>query len=449
MDVGTLDHYEHIHFGQSAQISPNLPTMTTVGNLDLYQAHFIYDGLSYQGIAGADNESYYAYQVGRVLFVHLNSMDTYAAQQQWLMKVMAAVDQDDSVDWVISLIHHPYQAEQYVGDISQTLRDSWMAILTGSPKHVLNIGGHHHLYARGQTRKWPTYHMISGGTAWDQYWGQSTEVDFDDGQKTISNWAWQIIDIDVENREMTVDSYAEAHPIIYANNGQNMHYNGRLIDSFHRKLDSSAPDQPEILNTITAPVTLPYTFKSSAFSTSGNEKLNSTQFQIAPDAGFANLKKDILRDYEDIYGDTGAPDYEPVDVNKDVDILKCTIAQYGLANGSYYLRVRHRDRNTIWSDWSDPVAFTIEGSNNGDPELSIDQSRYQSGDDVVVTYDNGYGNAKDWIGIYEQGQTPSSTESTQSSYVSGQAGSATFSGLADGQYFAGFFQEKKLYPGSN
>ncbi len=448
VDVGTLDHYENIHFAQSAPLSPNLPIMTTVGNheyysdgnLDNYRAHFIYDGTSYQGIAPASDESYYAYQSGRVLFIHLNSMRTDAVQQQWLTQVIDAADQDTSVDWVISIIHHPYQAEQYVGDISATFRNQWMGILSASPKHVLNIGGHHHLYARGQTREWPTYHMISGGTAWDQYWGQSTETDFDDVQKTIANWAWQIIDIDVANRSMTVESYAEAHPIIYKNNGGIMHYNSRLIDRFERQLDGVIPDTPEISNTISAAVTLPYTFRSSPFSSPGGRQLNSTQFQIATDIDFSNLVVDRIRDYENIYGDTGAPHYEPVDIHAGVDIMQWEVPAFGLNNGEHYIRVRHRDRNVEWSQWSDARAFTVEGSTDGPPATNLDKSRYQSGEDVTVTYVNGYGNARDWLAVYRKGQTPGSASSNAWTYVPEPSGVHSFSGLADGEYFVAFME---------
>ncbi|WP_020406192.1 fibronectin type III domain-containing protein [Hahella ganghwensis] len=446
VDVGTLDHYENLHFAQSAALSPNLPIMTTVGNHEYYYdgnlanygAHFIYDGLSYQGIQGAEDESYYAYQVGRVLFVHMNSMRADALQQNWLGQIVTAADADSSVDWIISVIHHPYQAEQYVGDISQTLRDSWISILSSTRKHVLNIGGHHHLYARGQTREWPTYHMISGGTAWDQYWGQSNEVDYDDVQKTIANWAWQVIDIDIANREMLVETYAEAHPIRYKSEG--FHYNSRLIDRFHRKLDSVAPMQPAITNVINGQIALPYTFESTAFNTADSEQLNSTQFQIATESSFDNLAVDRIRDYENIFGDTGAPLYEPVDIHENVNILNWEIPAYGLANGDYYIRVRHRDRNMEWSEWSDAVAFTVEGSSDGDPELVLSKTRFQSGETVDVDYTGGRGNSKDWIGIYRKGETPNGTQATLWKYVPAPSGSVSFDGLQDGEYFVGFFE---------
>jgi hypothetical protein len=447
VDVGTLEQYEKVHFKMSAPVSGNLPIMTTVGNheyyydgsLALYQAHFIYQGLTYKGIPSAPNESYYANQVGRVLFLHLNSMNTDAAQETWLRSVINAADQDSSVDWVISLLHHPYQAEQYVGDISQKFRSTWMAVLANSKKHVLNIGGHHHLYARGQTRDWPIYHMISGGTAWDQYWGQSKEENFDDVQKTIANWAWQIVDIDIANRSMKVETYAEAHPIVYQTAGFN--YHSKLIDSFSRKLDSTAPSQPSLLNSIASPVSLPYTFNSSSFVGGGSDTLNSTQFQIASDPNFLNLAVDRIRDFEDIYGDTGAPLYNPVDVNQGVNILHWTVPAYGLPNGSYYVRVRHRDSNVEWSPWSESKAFRVTGSTNGVPAISITKSIYAPSEAVVVTHANGYGKPKDWIGVYRKGQTPGgSSPSVQYKYVSGPNGSVSFTGLpANQEYFAAFF----------
>jgi hypothetical protein len=56
-------------------------------------------------------------------------------------------------------------------------------LLVTSDKYLMHVGAHHHLYHRGQLKNSPTYQIISGGTAWDQYWGMSNEKDFDDVQK--------------------------------------------------------------------------------------------------------------------------------------------------------------------------------------------------------------------------------------------------------------------------
>jgi len=449
VDIGTPDHYRNVHFAQSEPISPNLPIYTTVGNhetygtpgINLYNQIFDYTGYSYKGISTGTDEQY-AHQEANILFVHVNSEGTVSTQEEWLRQLASATATDSSVDWVISLIHRPYQAEQYVGDISSWFRESGMPILSSSGKHALNIGAHHHLYARGQVRDFPTYHIISGGTAWDQYWGQSTEFDFDDVTKTIANWAWQVIEFNLDERTMRVDSYAEAHPLL------GFVYDSVLIDSFSRKLGLPAPDQPQLLNAFDAtPVELPLTLESSPYQTSGTEPFYSTQFQVAQNADFSanSLKIDHIQDIEDYYGDTGAPDYTPVDVNSGIDILKYEIPAFGLQNGTYYVRIRQRDSNVEWSPWSEASSFTVTGSSDGDPELAIAKTIYAPEEEIKIDYANGYGLAKDWIGIYLAGQDPSGNTSQAYSYVSAanlRSDTVTFSGLPSGQeYYAGFFTD--------
>jgi hypothetical protein len=167
--------------------------------------------------------------------------------------------------------------------------------------------------------------------------------------------------------------------------------------------------------------------------------LNSTQFQIARDSGFLDLVVDRIRDFENIYGDTGAPLYEPVDLHKSVNILNWTVPAYGISNGQYFVRVRHRDNNVQWSPWSAVKTVTVTGSTDGAPSLSLGKSIYATSEPVVVTHANGYGNPKDWIGIYRYNQTPgSSSPSVKWTNVSGPNGSVTFTGLPIGQYYAAF-----------
>ncbi|MFZ5521596.1 MAG: fibronectin type III domain-containing protein [Pseudomonadota bacterium] len=445
VDVGTLDHYEFVHMKPSAVVSGNLAIMTALGNHETYydtgltnwRAHNFYSGISYKGIAAAADETYYAHQVGRVLLVYLNSESSFAAQTEWLRKVVAAADADADVDWVISVVHRPYQAEQYVGDISQWFRDTAMPILAGTRKHALNIGAHHHLYARGQTRDWPVYHIISGGTAWDQFWGQSTERDMDDVQKTIANWTWQLIEFDLAARTMKVSSYAEGHPKL------GFAYESRLVDEFERRLDAAGPLQPALSGVANGSVvTLPQSFTLTPFQSPSGMVLNSTQFQIARDVAFTTNVVDLIRDVENVYGDTGAPAYEPVDLHAGVDIQTYTVQQYALNNGSYYIRARHRDANAEWSAWSEPQRFTVEGSSEGDPALVLAKKVYAASEPVVIDYRNSR-KATDWVGIYRKGQTPgAATPSLKWSYVSGTSGQLAFSGLTQGvEYYAAFLSE--------
>ncbi len=384
-------------------------------------------------------EVYYAYQLANVAFVHTSSEHAGAGQLAWVQDVADAVGSAPGCDWMVSLCHRPYQAEQYIGDISGWLRDSAMAVLCGTEKHVLNIGAHHHLYARGQTRDWPAYHIISGGSSWDQYWGQSNEADYDDVQKTIANWTWQLLDFDLDNKTMDARCFAEAN--VRFPEARRWSLDSREIDRFHRKLGRAAPAAPSVLGDFGAPRELPLTLRSSVFESPAGEAHNSSWFQVASDATFANRRIDVIRNVENIFGDTGAPDYEPVDTAAGVDLLELEIAADGLADGRYFARVRHRDANTLWSDWSPAREFEVTGSAFvGEPAIRMDGRVFKPGADLQVHYTGGSGSPTDWIGLYKRGDTPGQVSSTRWSYVPSRGGVITFpGGLPQGHWFAAFF----------
>jgi hypothetical protein len=448
VDVGTLDHYRNLHFGYNGWISPYLPIMTTIGNhetygdpgLANYKAIFTYNDLDCLGVSSPDPQVYYAYQLANIAFVHTSSEHTGSPQLGWVQNLVNAANAASGIDWVISLCHRPYQAEQYIGDISGWLRNSAMPVFAQTEKHVLNIGAHHHIYARGQTREWPIYHIISGGTAWDQFWGQSNEADYDDVQKTIAHWAWQLIEFDLDARTMDVRCFAEANVKLQPV-ATRWSYNSRLVDQFQRKLGLPAPNPPTLTNSASGPVTLPHSLQSSAFSTTSGESLNSTWFQVSSDAGFAALAVDRIRDIENFYGDSGAPDYEPVDKHAGIDLLSYVLPADSLPDGSYHARVRHRDTNTLWSDWSPAYAFVVANSNvAAEPQIQLAEKVYALNEDIEVVYSGGPGIPTDWIGIYRKGDTPGPVASTTWQYVTGTSGVRLFTtSLPQGEWFAAFF----------
>jgi len=444
VDSGTLWQYENIHLGESRTLSPNLPIATAVGNhetygimgLSAYDDHYFYDQYSYQGITSG-TKYYYAFQAGRALFIMMSSEHPGDEQLAWIQKVVDAAKNDSSVDWVFSVAHRPIQAESYTGDDSPWIRDSVIPVLCQTPKHVLYISGHHHLYARGQVRDLPCYHMISGAAAWDQYWGQGPEMDHDDVQKTLTEWTYQLVDLDLAGRSMTVDSYAIGGPKL----GIVWEDAPRLVDHFTRTFGLEVPVQPAAVVDNPA-VTLPCVFRSSPYASPASVPMNSTEFQVAGNPEFTTPRIDLYRDFEDLYRDTGAPDFVPVDQNKGVDLMSMTVPANALPNGTWFLRVRHRDQNLEWSSWSDAASFQVSGSTVALPSLSTTKRSFAFGEDIPLAYANGPGLSTDWIGIYQAGQTPGGPASTAWAYVSGGAGQLTLrvpDGKPAGSYFAAFF----------
>lgn len=441
VDIGTLDHYENVHFKKNKALSGYLPIQTLVGNhetygtlaMQAYYDHYVLDEMSYRGITSG-TENYYANQVGNVLFIAMDTEHTSIQQLNWLTQVVQAAGTDATVDWIVSLGHRPYQAEQYVGDISPWIRNSAMPILVTSPKHILHIGAHHHLYHRGQLKNTPTYQIISGGVAWDQYWGMAAERDYDDVQKTISNWMYQIIDVDVNNDTFDVESYSIGSAFTWKDN--------ELMDTFHHYKGLSAPAEPTILNAFTGGnVELPLEIASSAYTTTSNQLLNSTEFLIGKTADFEIIEKDVYRDYENLYGALNGQTDVSKDINAGVDITKVNLAANEIPNGEYFVKVRHRDRNLSWSNWSAVKSFTVTNSTFANTQIQLDTIAYRPNTPINVSFTDGPGNQRDWIALYKIGQTPGSSSPSQSwQYLNGQtSGTATFAGLSQtGRYYATF-----------
>ncbi len=448
VDLGNLDQYENIHFAYNYDLSGEVPIQTTVGNhetygslgLSAYYSHFYLDQMSYQGISSG-TEDYYAYQVGNVLFISLSSEHTGATQFNWLQQVMNASVGDATVDWIFTFSHRPYEAEQYVGDISTWVKNTAVPFCMQNDKYLMHVGAHHHIYSRGQFKDEPVYNIISGGTAWDQYWGQSNEADFDYIQKTISQWCYQIVDVDVVNERVDIESYSIGSPIMF-NNGQWKH--NELVDSFHRQKNQLAPDQPTITTNFGDSLELPVLIAATPYNTSTSELLNSTEFQFSQTSDFSILEMDVLRDFENLYGQApGQAADSTQDLNAGVNIEEYEVPVGMLSNGWHYVRLRHRDRNLEWSAWSPVDSFLVYNSFVTGPSIVMDSNEYQLGTPLVATYLNGPGNATDWVGLYHLDDVPGSIASTDWSYCNGSSGTINFPGnslTTSDMYFAGFFE---------
>ncbi|MFA6059909.1 MAG: fibronectin type III domain-containing protein [Taibaiella sp.] len=440
VDVGTLDHYEHVHLKKSRYLSGVLPIYTAVGNhetygtlqMQAYYNHFLLDSINYKGIYSG-TEDYYAFQAGNLVIAYTNTENTNNNQLNWIKKVIDTATADPSVKWIITIGHRPYQAEQYVGDISGWIRNTVVPYAMQSPKLFMHVGAHHHLYARGQMKDAPVYNIISGGTAWDQYWGMATEQNFDDVQKTISQWAYQLVDLDMVNDRIDVTTYSIGS--IYGTR------NNMVIDSFHRQLNIASPATPDITNVFTDSLQLPVLITASPFQSVSGQMLNSTEFQVALDRNFQVTEKSSYRHYQDLFGVVaGSTPDTTADQNLNLNINEFTLPSGSIANGWHYVRVRQRDQNLTWSAWSATDSFKVYNSIIIDPLIEMDTNRYLPGDTIHVTFSNGSPNPNAWIGIYKKGQTPGSATPSQTwQYTNGANGTKSFTLSASNEYFVAYF----------
>lgn len=316
------------------------------------------------------------------------------------------------------------------------MRNEIIPILSETPKHILNYGGHHHLYHRGQIAEYPLYHIINGAASYDQLWGMSSEQDYDDVQKTIDYWGYQILEFDFDKKEMKAECYAIGNKGLVVDN--------ILIDSFHRSFGKAAPEKPE-LSEVDAEVELPYTFKASPYRTSTGEKLNTVQYQFSTNENFSAISLNVVRDVENLYGSTKEPLYLPIDLNHNMDITEYNMPSQSLSNGTYYVRVRYRDENLEWSDWSETKTFKVIGSIISEPQITIEKKVYGPGSQVEISYANAPVGKNAWIGIYRKGEKPGTGAGTTTSYkwayTQQAAGSMKFTIDDVNEYYAVLFAD--------
>ncbi|MEL7161241.1 MAG: metallophosphoesterase family protein [Bacteroidota bacterium] len=359
VDLGKLAHYEQLHFKKSSPLTHELPLITAVGNhetygktyagggIQAYYDHFVLDddGFAYGGLP-SNTERYYAYQLANVLFTVLDTEQGDSLQAGWLRRVVEHAAEDAGVQWIVSIGHRPYEAEQYADDYSAWVGETAMPILQTTDKFALHIAGHHHLYARGQFLNHPAYHIISGGTAWPQYWGDSKlEIDRPETQMSHSNFAFQLVEIDNAAASLRVRSYTIG--------SLQREKDSELLDEFYLQRGVAVPQRPTLQEEDGELI-------GSAYVSPAGEPLNSSQFQLAADAGFVDIRHGNFRHVANWFGPLNGRTDETENVGLGQGIIRLKLATLDLAPGEYYGRVRYRDANLGWSAWSAPRRFKLE-----------------------------------------------------------------------------------------
>lgn len=88
---------------------------------------------------------------------------------------------------------------------------------------------------------------------------------------------------------------------------------------------------------------------------------------------------------------------------------------------------------------------TPEPEPEPEPTLSANKDEYNAGDAVTITYNEGTGSDKDWVGIFNAGELNKSCDETERyvtwQYTNGSKGSVTFEDLNTGDYQAQLFAD--------
>ena len=360
-----IDRYQNEFFTPYGNLSKKVPFMISVGNHEYnaggasnyfkYMKFEDFTGAPYESTSSAFNEKFYKFQIGNVLFISLNSNDALAVQEQkdWLTAVLDAAEINDEIDFIFPFFHHPGHSEIWPDGNTDYVQDDILPILKNYSKVSMTSYGHSHAYERGVIELDTTnvnyrcdmHMMLNGGagSALDRWGMYSNQQDYPEIHMTLDHYIYSVIDVDCDNKSWNCKTYSLGN--------LDKQLNNVLIDEWYSNINQAKPNTPvalDILNQGTSNVEL------LASNFSGVDSLMTSQFQLTTSPGdYSSPILDKTRDWQNIYGDSGAPDYNPIDLNAGIELNRLNVDGYVSGTTQIYgWRVRYRDFNLKWSEWS-------------------------------------------------------------------------------------------------
>jgi PKD repeat protein len=346
-----LSQYQPLFFDNIAAISSNLPVMNTLGNHEA-EANTYYQYMLYDDFGGPEGEKYYSFWIGNVLFIGLNSNVRGNTQLNWLEDLLETAQNDPAIDWIFAFHHHPGHSETWPDGNTSWVQNEVIPMLASYSKVEQLCYGHTHAYERGATTDGNLRLLCFGGGGghldrWRMY---NNQTNYPEIFKSHDYYGYTIFDVDPANDTYTATVYTLGH--------EDTPMDNVVLDSWFRDRNGTRPQRPTALGPSEVANT-PSTLTASPFT--AQYDIMSSQFQLndtRDDWGSPII--DRKRDWVDIYWDTGAPNYTPIDQNEGIDLSRIRVPDEILTEGEiYYWRVRYRDQNLLWSAWSRVARFEV------------------------------------------------------------------------------------------
>ncbi len=350
-DGWVLSQYQSEYFFPVSSVSGEVPFMVSIGNHEA-EATYYYDYVQYDDFAGTEGEKYYEFSIGPVLFIALNSNTIGDTQLSWLEGMLDEAEANSGIDWVFVYTHHPGHSEIWPDGNTAWIQDEVIPLLVQYSKVEGLFYGHSHNYERGAPDEGSLRLLLSGGggSALDRWGMYSNQQDYHEILRAHDYYCYVLFDIDCAGRSYTASSYSLGH--------EDRPMDNELFDSFSRHLDAAPPQTPQAVSPAGSG---PQAARLVGSDYLGEHPIMSSRFQLAPEGGdWSAAIVDTIRHWENVYGDSGAPDWVPLDLNEGLDLTELQLGEDLLDEGdSYQWRVRYRDRNLMWSEWSDAVVFSV------------------------------------------------------------------------------------------
>ena len=365
----TISRFQNEYFTPIAELSCSLPFMVSIGNHE-HESAYYFDYMKYEDFTDslvattAYKERFYSFDIADCRFVILNSNDHIIGapiQAKWLDKVLAESDTTEGIDFVFPFAHHPWHTEIWTSGNTDSVSKVFFPRFLNCAKISQYSYGHAHDFELGtitdadpQSSSQDNFRTLltgGGGAALTRYFAGSH--DYPEIQESVDDYNYTLVDVDVDNKSYITEVYTlgkPEHPI-----------NNQLLDAWHFRKLQPAPEKPFVRSAI-----IDGKIILSATPMVGKDSCMSSQFQITLTKG--NYSAPVFnntRNSEDIFENTGIPDFIPINQNAGIDLTAIEVSDSILSQDTnYWFRGRYRDYNLKWSEWSDEVIFLNNGIND-------------------------------------------------------------------------------------
>ena len=346
-------------FFQPAQdLLSEVPAYPVLGNHESNSSFFFqYFHLPENGSLGYE-EHWWHKDYGNVRFIGLNSNSPFDGIEQlnWLEETLNSTCSIDDVDFVFAQLHHPHKSELWTpgeSDFTGEVINLLEGFTANCGKPSIHFFGHTHGYSRGQSleHKHLWINVATSGGAID-YWGDWPQFDYDEFEITTDDWGFVAVDVEAgDSPQFTIKrlSRGDNYSIL-----DNVVMDSLVITRDDHEVALPMPESP--INSVISPecvvlISSPFAGESP-FSEHG-----ATQWQVADTpTGFNTPIADVWERYRNIYFDQDT---------QTGSLIEQAIPNLP-ENTSLWWRVRHRDRNLNWSDWTEPTGFATSESLQGE-----------------------------------------------------------------------------------
>jgi hypothetical protein len=361
----SIDHYSVQYFRPMAALSGNIATMAVAGNHEGESPYF-YQYMKLDNYSAFPdnanlNEKVWRFRVGNTLYLGLNTNITASygtTMANWLNTQLNEAESNPSIDFVFLVMHHPPYSELWYDVVTFDAGPDYVTkrlfpIIKKYTKVQQIHYGHTHGFERGTIvsgQPDADFRIICGGGSGGPLdpWNEPAVHDYADIHKTYSEYFFQVVEVDIANH-----SYQNS---VYSLGDLVSPKPSTLLDQWYKKKDQSKPATPVIESITKNGEALQINL--STFS--GSDSLMSVQIQFFDGTSSNILALDTCFHWKNVFGVDAQG--KPVDLNEKFNLNQLEIPAPKLPKTRNLLcKVRYRDHNLKWSEWSAAYTFDVVG----------------------------------------------------------------------------------------